>query len=131
MALGNRLSRRERQIMEILYRKGQATSGEVLEAMPDAPGYSAVRTLLRILEEKGHVSHTTLGTKYVYQPIASAKSAAQSALSQVMETFFGGSVERVVATLVSNSESKLTDQEFERLVVLIELAREKETEDHE
>ena len=131
MALGTRLSRRERQIMEILFRKGQASSGEVLEAMPDAPGYSAVRTHLRILEEKGHVTHTTSGTKYVFEPVTPAKKAAHSALSQVIETFFGGSVEKVVATLVSDSETKLSSQQLERLAELIELARVKESENHE
>ncbi len=131
MAFGIRLSRRERQIMEILFRKGQASSGEVLEAMPDAPGYSSVRTHLRILEEKGHVTHTTLGTKYVFQPVTPARNAARSALSQVMETFFGGSVEQVVATLVSDSETKLSSEQLERLAELIEFARVKENENYE
>ena len=86
MAFGNQLSRRERQIMDILYRKGQASSGEVLEAMPDAPGYSAVRTMLRILEDKGHVSHSKDGTKYIYQPLTSVKNAARSEQSLGLKT---------------------------------------------
>src|SRR5436305_6677305 len=104
MTLSGRFSRRERQIMEILYQFGEATALEVQERMQDAPGYSAVRALLRILEEKGHVTHVRKGAKYVFRPAAERAAAAQSALAQVVRTFFEGSVERAVATLVSSSD---------------------------
>jgi predicted transcriptional regulator len=126
MTLSLRLSRRERQIMEILYQRGQASAGEVQEAMPDAPGYSAVRALLRILEEKGHVRHARDGARYIYRPATERSLAAHSALAQVVRTFFGGSVEQAVATLVSESDTRLSDVELDRLALLIEQARDTE-----
>src|SRR5690349_24108218 len=111
MTLSGRFSRRERQIMEILYQRGQASVGEVQEGMQDAPGYSAVRALLRILEEKGHVRQTRDGSRYIYWPLTERSQGAQSALSQVVRTFFGGSVEQAVATLVSDADSQLSDEE--------------------
>jgi predicted transcriptional regulator len=123
MTLSGRLSRRERQIMEILYRVGAASAAEVQQLMSDPPGYSAVRALLRILEEKGHVRHARDGARYIYRPAAERSQAAQSALAQVVRTFFGGSVEQAVATLVSDADAQLSDAELDRLARLIEQAR--------
>ena len=120
------LSRRERQIMDILYRREQATAAEVMEALPDPPSYSAVRALLRILEDKGHVRHMQEGTRYVYLPTQPRQSAARGALAQVVQTFFGGSVEKVVATLLSDTDTRLSDEELSRLAALIEQAKEGE-----
>lgn len=114
-----RLSRRERQILDILYARGHATAAEVQEALPDPPSYSAVRALLRILEEKGHARHEEDGRRYVFLPTQPRQSAAGSALRQVVQTFFGGSVERTVATLLSESDTRLSDAELERLAALI------------
>jgi predicted transcriptional regulator len=119
------LSRRERQIMDVLYERGRATAAEVREAMPDPPGYSAVRTLLRILEEKGHVRHEQEGARYVYLPREPASRMAESALARVVRTFFGGSVERTVASLISSDEAQLSPEELDRLSRLIDEAREK------
>ena len=124
MTLSGRYSRRERQIMEILYERGQASASDVQELMADAPGYSAVRALLRIPEEKGHVRHSRDGARYIYRPATEQRQAAHSALTQVVRTFFGGSVERAVATLVSENDSRLSDEELDRLAQLIEKARE-------
>lgn len=117
------LSRRERQIMDILFARGKATAAEVLEGLTDPPSYSAVRALLRILENKGHVRHERDGVRYVYVPIQARTWAARSALSQVVQTFFGGSVEKAVATLLSTDDTHLTDEELERLGELIEQAK--------
>ena len=97
------LSRRERQIMDILFARGRASAQEVLEALPDPPTYSAVRGLLRVLETKGHARHVKEGARYVYVPTQARQSAARSAMRQVLHTFFGGSVERAVATLLSET----------------------------
>jgi BlaI family penicillinase repressor len=110
--------------MEILYQRGQASVSEVQEGMQDAPGYSAVRALLRILEEKGHVRHTLEGARYIYWPATEKSKVAHSALSQVVRTFFGGSIEQAVATLVSDTDAQLSDDELDRLAQLIEKARE-------
>lgn len=110
--------------MDILYEAQQATVSEVQEAMPDAPSYSAVRALLRVLEVKGHIRHTQDAARYVYSPIKPRGQAARSALQQVFQTFFAGSVEDVVATLLSSSETKLTQEECDRLKALIEQAKE-------
>jgi predicted transcriptional regulator len=125
MTLGGRFSRRERQIMDILYEKGEASAVDVLERLADPPGYSAVRALLRILEEKGHVRHRREGARYIYRPAAERRQAAQSALGQVVRTFFGGSVEQAVTTLVSDSDTRLSDEELDRLARLIAQARER------
>jgi predicted transcriptional regulator len=124
-SVGRDLSRRERQIMDILYRQKRATAAEVSDALPDAPSYSAVRALLRILEDKGHIRHIQEGPRYVYLPTQRRSRAARSALAQVVRTFFGGSVESVVATLVSNADNRLSEDELERLAALIEQAKEK------
>ena len=117
------LSRRERQIMDVVYRLGQATAADVLENMPDPPGYSAVRTMLRLLEEKGYLKHDQEGPRYVYLPTISRDRARQSALKQVVQTFFDNSTEQTVAALLDMSKSKMSDEELKRLSQLIEKAR--------
>jgi BlaI family penicillinase repressor len=117
------LSRRERQIMDILYRLGQASAADVLENMPDPPGYSAVRTMLRLLEEKGYLRHDQDGPRYVYLPTLSRDKARQSALKQLVQTFFDNSTEQTVAALLDMSKSKMSGEELERLSELIEKAR--------
>ena len=119
----NALSRRERQIMDIIYRRGQATATEVLENLPDPPGYSAVRALLRVLEEKGHLRHTLDGQRYVYSPTVARERARRSALRGVLQTFFGGSAEEAVAALLDISQERLSDDELKRMEDLIKQAR--------
>lgn len=110
-------------MLDILYRKGRATAAEVRDAMPDAPSYSAVRALLRILEEKGHAKHLEDGPRYVYIPARPREAASRSALQNLLQTYFQGSKEAVVAALLEDSTGKLTDEEFERLSTLIQEAR--------
>src|SRR5262249_50863507 len=117
------LSRRERQIMDVLYRKGSATAAEVLESMPQPPSYSAVRALLRILEQKGHVRHEESEGKYVFLPTVPPDKAKRSAIRHVVQTFFGGSAEQAVAALLDSSSSKLSESELDRLQDLIDRAR--------
>ena len=117
------LSRRERQIMDAIYRLGHATAAEVLENMPEPPGYSAVRAMLRLLEEKGYLRHDQEGTRYVYLPTLSRDKARQSALKQLMQTFFDNSTEQAVSALLDLSKSRMSDEELERLSALIEKAR--------
>jgi BlaI family transcriptional regulator, penicillinase repressor len=117
------LSRRERQIMDVLYRLGQATAGTVMSSLPDPPSYSAVRALLRVLETKGHVRHVQDGPRYVYLPTVPREKARQSAMQQLVRTFFGGSTEQAVAALLDLSSSKLSDDELDRLSLLIDQAR--------
>ncbi len=117
------LTRREREIMDILYRRGRATAAEVLEDMADPPSYSAVRALLRILEEHGHAKHLQDGPRYVYRPAVTRSDARRSALSHLVSTFFDGSVEQAVATLVESSRSKLSKDELDRLADLIAKAK--------
>jgi len=117
------LTRREREIMDILYRRGRATAAEVLEDMAEPPTYSAVRALLRILEDEGHIKHVQEGPRYVYLPAVARNDARKSALSHVVTTFFDGSVEEVVATLVESSRTKLSKDELDRLAQLIEKAK--------
>jgi predicted transcriptional regulator len=115
------LSRRERQIMDVLYARGSATAAEVRDALPDPPSYSAVRALLRILEEKGHARHEPQGPRYVYLPQVSRERARKSALRRVVSTFFEGSAAQAAAALI-DSES-LTKNDLVRLSALIEKAR--------
>jgi predicted transcriptional regulator len=122
----SQLSRRERQIMEVIYRLGEASVSDVQEGIADAPGYSSVRTLLGVLEGKGYVRHKKRGRAYVYAPTVSLEKARQSALSNVVQNFFEGSVENVVAALMSLSESQLSPEDLERLEQLIKEKR-KET----
>jgi len=117
------LSRRERQILEILYERGKASAAEVRQAMPDAPGYSAVRALLRVLEEKGHVRHEEQGPKYVYLPVVARNKARRSAVKHVMDTFFAGSPEQIVAALLDVSAARLTREELDRMAAMIEQAK--------
>ena len=117
------LSRRERQIMQILYERGKATVAEVQAALPDPPGYSAVRRLVAILEEKGQVRHILVGKGYVYSPAESWLAVSKSAIEQVVESFFGGSVEKAVATLLSSQKTRPNDEELSRLEALIQQAR--------
>ena len=117
------LSRRERQMMDVLYRDGQATAGEVLAALPDPPGYSAVRAMLRILENKGHLRHVADGTRYVYLPTLPRDRAGRPALANVIETFFDGSTEKAVAALLDLSKSDLSTDQLDRLSQLIDQAR--------
>jgi BlaI family penicillinase repressor len=117
------LSRRERQIMEILYQRGKASASDVREAMQDAPGYSAVRAMLRVLEEKGHVKHESEGLKYVYVPVVNRDRAKRSAVKHLMDTFFRDSPEQVVAALLDVSSRRLTRQELDRMAEMIDEAR--------
>jgi len=117
------LSRRERQIMDAIYRLGRATAAEVLENMPDPPGYSAVRAMLRLLEEKGYLRHEQQGPRYIYLPTLSRDKARQSALKQLVQTFFDNSTEQTVSALLDMSKSRMSDEELERLSALIEKAR--------
>jgi predicted transcriptional regulator len=118
------LSRRERQIMDAIFQRGQATAAEVAEAIPDPPSYSAVRALLRILEEKGYLRHEQQGLRYVFIPTVRRESARRSALKGVVKTFFHGSVEDTVAALLG--QQKLSPEELDRLAELIDRARKEE-----
>lgn len=117
------LSRRERQIMDVLYREGRVTAAEVLEQLPDPPSYSAVRAMLRVLEEKGHVKHEQDGPRYIYLPTVPREKARRSALRHLVSTFFDGSTEATVAALLDLSDSKISDAELQRLSKLIEQAK--------
>lgn len=117
------LTRREREIMDILYRRSRATAAEVLEDMDSPPTYSAVRALLRILEEEGHVKHVQDGPRYIYMPAVARTDARKSALSHLVSTFFEGSVEQAMVALVESSKAKLSKEELERLSQLIEKAK--------
>ena len=117
------LSRRERQIMDVIYKLGKATAAEVHERMPDQPSYSTVRAKLRVLEEKGVVRHQEQGPRYLYMPIAPRDRVRRSALRHLVDTFFAGSAEQVVAALLDDSATKMTDDELDRLSRLIESAR--------
>jgi predicted transcriptional regulator len=117
------LSRRERQVMDILYRRGRATAAAVRSDLPKSPSYSAVRATLRILEEKGHVRHEEEGLRYVFLPKVSRERAAASAVKHLLRTFFDGSAERAVAALLDTSAAELTPEQLERLAVRIEQAR--------
>jgi BlaI family transcriptional regulator, penicillinase repressor len=117
------LSRRERQIMDIVYAKGEATAAEVHEAIPDPPGKTSVRTLLRILETKGHLSHFEDGPRYVYRAVRSRERVGKSSLRRVLDTFFEGSLERAVAAHLTDSAADFSPDELKRLSQLINQAR--------
>ena len=117
------LSRRERQILEIIIQRGKASASEVRAAMPDAPSYSAVRTLLRVLEEKGHVRHRAEGLRYVYLPTVAREKAKRSAVAHLLKTYFNGSPEQIVAALLDVSSSELTREELDRMAAMIEKAK--------
>ena len=117
------LSRRERQILDILDTRGRATAAEILESLPDPPSYSATRALLRVLEQKGHVRHEEEGPRYVFLPRVSRQRASVTALRHVLNTFFDGSAVAAATALVDGSASKLSTEELDRLEALIEKAR--------
>jgi predicted transcriptional regulator len=117
------LTRREREIMDILHRRGRATAHDVMDDLADPPSYSAVRTFLRLLEERGHVRHEQDGPRYVYTPTVARHAAQRSAMTHLVETFFDGSVEDAVATLVESSKPKLSAQELDRIAALIVRAK--------
>src|SRR5262247_1849439 len=117
------LTRRERQIMDILFRLGRATAAEVMEELPGDPSYSTVRTQLRVLEEKGHVRHEEEGLRYVYSAAVPRHAARKSALKHLVETFFDGSAEKTVAALLGGEGARLTDAELDRIADLITRAR--------
>jgi predicted transcriptional regulator len=109
--------------MDVLYRRGRATVAEILEEIPDPPSYSAVRAMLRVLEEKKHIRHEEKDLKYVYLPVVPREKARRSAVAHLLETFFDGSPEQAVATLLNVSARDLTDKDFDRLAALVEQAR--------
>ena len=117
------LSRRERQIMDSIYRRGRATAAEVLSDLPEPPSYSAVRTMLRLLEDKGHLQHEQDGPRYVYVPMVARENARVSALQHLVSTFFNGSAEQAMAALLEISDADLSDEQLERLQQMIENAR--------
>lgn len=117
------LSRRERQIMDILYRRGSATAAEIKNELPEPPSYSAVRAMLRILEEKGHLRHHSDGPRYIFTPVVSRPMAQKSALRQMIRTFFDGSATQAVAALLDMSARNLSDDELDQLSKLVEQAK--------
>jgi BlaI family transcriptional regulator, penicillinase repressor len=117
------LSRRERQIMDILYRRRRATAAEVMADLPGEPSDSTVRTQLRVLEQKGHARHEEQGLRYVYLPAVARSAARKSALKHLVETFFDGSAEKMVAALLGGEAARLSDDELERIGALIDQAR--------
>lgn len=117
------LSRRERQIMDILYQRGRASASEIHEALPDAPTYSAVRAKLRVLEEKGHVRHEEESLRYVYVPTTPRETARKSALRHLVSTFFAGSAEEAIAALVDLSAADLTARDLDRIQGIIDQAK--------
>jgi predicted transcriptional regulator len=119
------LSRRERQIIDALFKLGRASAAEVRTELPDAPSYSAVRALLRILEEKGHVRHEQDGPRYIFMPTVARESAKKSALRHLVQTFFEGSATQAMSALLDASSSKLSDADFARLEEMLEEARQR------
>jgi predicted transcriptional regulator len=113
------LSRRERQIMDALYKLNEATVGEVMDLMPDPPSYSAVRATLRVLEEKGHVTHKQDGPRYLYMPTVPRDKAQSTALQHMVGTFFGGSVEQAVMALLSLPETRMSDKDLTKLAAKV------------
>jgi predicted transcriptional regulator len=118
------LSRRERQIMDIIYARGRATAGEIRAEMDDAPSYSTVRTLLRVLKDKGHVEQHTAGPRYVYSPTVPPGKAKRRALEGIVSTFFAGSAEAAMTTLLDMHSARLSRAELDRLQALIRAAKE-------
>ena len=117
------LSRRERQILDILYKHGRATAADVQAALPEPPSYSAVRALLRILEEKGHVRHEQDGPRYMYLPTVARDNAQRSALRHILQTFFNGSAEQAISALLDDTSGRLSPAELDRLARMIDTAR--------
>jgi predicted transcriptional regulator len=117
------LSRRERQIMDALYRLGKASAADIRTALVSPPSYTAVRTHLTILEERGHVTHKSEGPRYIYEPVVPREEMAKTAIEGVLHTFFDNSVERVVSTLLDRKEAQVSREELDRLAQIIEQAR--------
>lgn len=117
------LTKRERQIMDVLYRRGRATAGEVLADLPGAPSYSTVRTQLRVLEEKGHVRHEEEGLRYAYLPVVPRHAARRTALRHLVDTFFDGSAANLVTALLGSDAARLSDEELERIAESVKAAR--------
>jgi predicted transcriptional regulator len=117
------LTRRERQIMDIIYRRGRATAGEVMADLSGTPSYSTVRTQLRVLEDKGHVRHEEHGLRYVYAPAVPRAAARKSALRHLVDTFFDGSAEQVVAAVLGGEATRLSDEDLKRIAELVAKAR--------
>ena len=117
------LTRRERQIMDILYQRGRATANEVMEGLPGSPSYSTVRTQLRVLERKGHVRHEEHGLRFIYLPAVPRRTARSSALKHLVNTFFDGSVSKVVGALLGGEGSRLSDDELDRIAEQVAKAR--------
>ena len=122
-ALNIALSRRERQIMDILFRRGRASAAEVMADLPGTSTYSTVRTQLRVLEQKGHVRHEEDGLRFIYVPVVARHSARRSALRHVIETFFDGSPEKAMAALLGGEASKLSEEQLDRIAELIKRTR--------
>lgn len=118
-----KLSRRERQIMDLLYRGERLTAAEIQQALPDPPGYSAVRAMLATLEKKGHIRHESEGVRYVYFPVVAKERATQAAVRHLLQTFFMGSAEQAVATLLDVSRNGLSADQLDRMALMIENAR--------
>lgn len=118
------LSRREREVMDVLYRRGEATVAEVMEDLEDPPTYSAVRSILRVLEEKGHISHREDGPRYVYAPAVGRERARKAALDHLVDTFFEGSAENALVALLRRSDLELPDPQIRKLARAIRRARE-------
>ena len=116
------LTRRERHIMDVLFRLGRATAEEIRQALSGSPTYSTVRTQLRVLEEKGHVRHEDVGRRFVYTPVVRRQTARKSALRHVVDTFFDGSVEKVAAALLGGEAGSVSEAELERILALVERA---------
>ena len=119
----NALTRRERQIMDILYRRGRATANEVMDDLSGEPSYSTVRTQLRVLEAKGHIRHEEEGLRYVYSPAVPRHTVRKSALKHLVETFFDGSTEKVVSALLGGEGARISDAELERIAELVAKAK--------
>ena len=117
------LTRRERQIMDVLFRRGRATAAEVMDELPGEPSYSTVRTQLRVLEDKGHVRHEEEGLRYVYMPAIARTTARKSALRHLVDTFFDGSAENVVAALLGGAGARVSEDELQRIADLVAKAR--------
>ncbi len=120
------LSRRERQIMDVIYARGEASVVEVAEGLADPPGVTAVRTMVTILEEKGHLTHTKRGREFIFQPTVPRKRAGRSAMRRVLQTFFDDSLESAVANHLSDPTARISDDELKRLAALIRQARKKD-----
>lgn len=120
------LTKRERQIMDVLYRLGRANAQEVLDQMPGAPSYSTIRTQLRVLEEKGHLRHEDDGVRYVYIPVVPRHSARRTAVKHLIDTFFDGSAANLLTTLLGRDGARLSDEELDRIADLVRAAREPE-----